>query len=352
MGRPPDETAPARREQGLTMPSPARELWLASRDIVKDTLARIQSGVAAYSLTGGTILASRWNHRQSFDIDIVVPESTPLHQASDPTRTDFIRRIAGIGGSAAYSEELNKLKVTFADRSEIDLWARAPVIGGTNEREIMEGRNEHILSTAQILRGKLERSDLNLVRDVYDITQARRCDPQALQIAANAMPRRSIENIAWAWHHADPVFREDAPHQLRGTREPRPERENLGTRAAQAIHDSLYDRLVIRAGEDRITIETLSAARDRTIHEVRPDHADEYFEKHGLNAHFANRNPGPDILREHAKVLARASDTTTVIYREERSRVVYWNGRPGARSGPKTLKTRRPDPNLRHKIGE
>ena len=50
MGRQPDEITSARRKQGLTMPSPARELWLASRDIVKDTLARIQSGVAACSL--------------------------------------------------------------------------------------------------------------------------------------------------------------------------------------------------------------------------------------------------------------------------------------------------------------
>ena len=41
-------------DQGLTLPSPARELWLETRDIVKKGLEQIQQKQPEYALTGGT----------------------------------------------------------------------------------------------------------------------------------------------------------------------------------------------------------------------------------------------------------------------------------------------------------
>ena len=303
---------------GLTLPSPARELWLTSREVVRDGLEQIQQGQPEYVLTGGTILAARWRHRKSFDVDILVAENTPLHRGDDPEATDFRRRISAIGGRPSYSRELNKFKITFPNGSEIDLWARAPILGNTTKREDVDGQEEAVLSSAQILRGKLERGDMNLVRDVYDVLKAGTYDRKALEAAVNAIPRPLAEGLAWSWHHARPMLHADAGTQLHGTEDPESEYRHLGTRAAGALYAALYESLTIRVSKDLITVEILTTGQIPRTYRMTPDGADDEFEELGLNAHLANKRPGADTLREHAKIQASETTKTSVIYREER----------------------------------
>ena len=310
--------------RGLTLPSPARELWLASREVVRDGLEQIRQGQAEYVLTGGTILAARWRHRKSFDIDILVAENTPLHRGDDPEATDFRRRISAIGGSPSYSRELNKFKITFPDGGGIDLWARSPILGNTTKREDVEGREEAVLSNVQILRGKLERGDMNLVRDVYDVLKAGTYDPRALEAAANAMPRPLAEGLAWSWRHAQPMLHADAGTQLHGTEEPESEHRHLGTRAAGVLYAALYQSLAIRVSKDLITVEVLTTGQIPRVYRMTPDGADDEFEELGLNAHLANKRPGADTLREHAKIQASETTQTSVIYQEERDTTTYY----------------------------
>ena len=318
--------------QGLTLPQPARRLWLKSRDIVASALEQIQGHEPEYVIGGGTILAARWRHRQSSDIDILVPANTPLHRGGDPDAGGFRERISGIGATAKYHRTLNKFKITFPDGGEIDLWARAPLLGSTTKREIVEGREVAVLSTAQILRGKLERGDLNLVRDVYDVLEAGAHDPKALEAAANAIPRPLAEGLAWSWHHASPTLAVEAGTELAGARESEDEFRSLGTRAAVALHAALYDTLAIQVSQDLITIGIRTTGGVPRTYTMSPDNADDEFEERGLNSHFANRRPGADVLREHAKNQARAGSETRTIYREERDSTTYTD--PGIGRNP------------------
>ena len=311
-------------DQGLTLPSPARELWLETRDIVKKGLEQIQQKQPEYALTGGTILAARWHHRKSFDIDILVAENTPLHRGDDREETDFYQQIAAAGGTARYSRELNKFKITFPNSSEIDLWARSPILGNTTKREPVEKQEEAVLSNAQIIRGKLERGDMNLVRDVYDVLKAGTYDPKALEVAVNAIPRPLAEGLAWSWHHANLVLHADARTQLHGTEEPEAEHRHLGTRAAGALHASLYERLEIQVSKDLITIEILTTGQVPRTYRMTADEADDEFEERGLNAHLANKRPGAEVLREHAKVQASETTRSAVIYQEEQDATTYY----------------------------
>lgn len=309
---------------GFALPSPARELWLTRREVVRAGLEQIQQGQPEYVLTGGTILAARWCHRKSFDVDILVAENTPLHRGDDPEATDFRRRISAIGGSPSYSRELDKFKITFPDGGEIDLWARAPILGSTTKREDVEGREEAVLSNAQILRGKLERGDMNLVRDVYDVLKAGTYDPEALEAAADAMPRPLAEGLAWSWRHANPMLQADAGTQLQGTEDPESEHRHLGARAAGALYAALYESLAIRVSKNLITVEIMTAGRSPRAYRMTPAGADDDFEELGLNAHLANKRPGADTLREHAKIQANETTKTSVIYREERDATTYY----------------------------
>ena len=311
-------------EQGLELPGPARELWLRTRDIINEELRRIQGGKARYTIGGGTILAARWKHRESFDVDIIVDPATPLHRADDPSQSDFNRRMKEIGGHAAYSPELDKYKIAFAGGSEIDIWARRPIFGNTDKRERVEGHEQSVLSSAQILRGKLERAEMNVVRDVYDVVKAARYEPESLEKALNAIPRETAERIAWSWYHASPMLCEDARTRLHRTEDRDDDYRNLGSQAASAVHGALYDALEIRAGGDRITVTMQTAGGAHRSRQVTPEEADEHFEEHGLNAHLRNKGPGADDLREYAKARALRREGDCVIYRETRDTPTHW----------------------------
>lgn len=311
-------------DHGLTLSSPARELWLRTRAIVDDGLRQIQGGSARYAIGGGTILAARWRHRASFDIDIIVGPDTALHKAADPNQSNFNRRMMEAGGKPAYSPELGKYKIAFAGGSEIDLWATAPIFGTADRRERVEGRAQSVLSSAQILRGKLERAEMNVVRDVADVIAAAQNDPESLEAAMNSIPRAMAEYIAWSWHHANPILGEEAATALRGADNRELSYRNLGSQGARAIQAALYDTLEIGVAGGRITLAVETAGGERRNHRVTPENADEHFEETGLNAHLKNKGPGVDELREHAKAQALRGQHDLVVYREAKDAPTHW----------------------------
>lgn len=319
-------------DRSLVLPSPARELWLQSRDAVRAGLERIQRHEADYALTGGTVLAARWRHRESFDIDILVPADTPLYRVAGPDGDDFRRRMTALGGTARYSRELNKLKVSFPHGGHIDLWAKRPIYGSATKVETVEGRKEAVLSNGQILRGKLERGQMNLARDVYDVLRARERDPLALEAAVNAMPRPVAEDLAWSWHRANASIRDDAEVALQPTEGFGVEDRSLGTRAAGALHASLYEHLAISVSKGLIVVETVTTAETRRTRRMSPADVDRRFEECGLNLHFANKQPDAVTLRDRAKTLAGEAAGTTVFYREERDAAVHYE--PMSKAGP------------------
>ena len=61
----------------LQLPEPAGALWTRVREPLKRALESLGAPMEL-KLGGGTVLAARWKHRSSHDIDIVVPEKTNL----------------------------------------------------------------------------------------------------------------------------------------------------------------------------------------------------------------------------------------------------------------------------------
>ena len=62
----------------LLLPRPAATLWRAIGQTVREELRSISDRKPLYALGGGSILAARWKHRDSHDIDLVVqPDTAP-----------------------------------------------------------------------------------------------------------------------------------------------------------------------------------------------------------------------------------------------------------------------------------
>ena len=76
------------------------------------------------------------------------------------------------------------------------MWGHQLEIAKGHTTARVEGREETVLSTAQILRGKLERAQRHPARDVYDIDKAAGVDPISLEIAVNTMRHDLVAKAA------------------------------------------------------------------------------------------------------------------------------------------------------------
>ncbi len=310
------------KREHLTLPDPARKLWLGTRDLIRSALQTLPNGPHGYRIGGGTVLAARWKHRRSFDIDLTVGENTPLYRLQRLYGGDFEPTLEDAGGRARFDERLNKYKMEFP-AGDIDLWARDPILKAGHEKGVIDAREETVLSNAQILRGKLERAEENLVRDVYDVITAADHDPDALAVAVNAIPRDAANIVAACWYRASPALA-TAEDQLAGVRKNAlGDTRTLGARAATVIQEALYDELSIRTGNRRvISNATTGKGRTRTF-EVELHRLDHDFEAYGLNAHLDKKGPGAEAIRNYAGKLCR-QDASGTLFRENKGVPTAW----------------------------
>ena len=71
------------------LPSPARTLWDRAAHVLDRALTQFRNPQPAWHLGGGTLLAARWNHRSSTDIDLTVPAGAGIETLYPDYRCTF-----------------------------------------------------------------------------------------------------------------------------------------------------------------------------------------------------------------------------------------------------------------------
>lgn len=145
-------------------------------------------------LGGGTVLAARWQHRQSFDIDLfmdpAVFETAIFHKL-----TEFEDRLAKHPFGQISSVGSTGCTIIGTPEGRVDIVGSRPTTGCSWSAERVAGSPVHAETTAEILAKKLHRRMLEqgrvVPRDLYDIAVARQVDPGALETAWAAEPIRS-----------------------------------------------------------------------------------------------------------------------------------------------------------------
>ena len=169
---------------GGTLPEPARALWNAYGELLIERLDGIDGETGRWALGGGTILAKRWEHRRSFDLDITISESASA-TATWETVTRIGRELEHRGLTVRYDDQNRAVHALTGSTDEhgngggIDIWIHDPGLPGEVRGEPIGAATAPTLSTAQILHGKLQRDQRALIRDAYDIAHARLIDPGA-----------------------------------------------------------------------------------------------------------------------------------------------------------------------------
>ena len=176
----------------LILPEPARalhaRLWGTIAEYIDDLAGTIEPDAGdalplpAWSFGGGTILAARWDHRQSHDLDVQLHTGLPLHDlahglAHDPTLTADAEIIHA-------GSELIEVR---RGRASIDLYQAPTTIAAGHRTGTVQGQPAGILPSAEILHGKLRDRGLAMpTRDLLDLAVASETEATALEIAINA----------------------------------------------------------------------------------------------------------------------------------------------------------------------
>ena len=276
----------------LTVSTSARRLWELVHRPIAHALAELDGGPHEFRLGGGTVLAARWRHRDSFDVDLVVDRNAQLSELANPSNP-FDHTMRALGGTPEYWHR--QCTVTFAS-GQVDLLQVDTVPPGAEHIAVVNGTPSLVLDTAQILHGKLERADRIAVRDVFDIIRAADLDPDALATAVNCRSRRDAEIIAAAFEEANAALERDARERLVGAGRI-DEPETLGTQAATVIRGAVYRHVTVRTEGPQGIVETRTDGGTARRIEMRHAEIARTMAETGLTAYLGANAFGAHRIR-------------------------------------------------------
>ena len=300
----------------LTLPEPAATLWRRAGPALERALAQTERPPARWSIGGGTILASRWGHRGSTDIDLTAPVGTGIDRL-DERIGGTLRADMTAAGAADVSTGRRRHRIVFREGS-IDIAELDPRPAAGQAAALIEGREVGVKSTTQILRGKLERAlrEESPVRDLFDVAVAHHADPDALAQAANMLGEDEIRQVKTHWRiNAHRLAHEAEATLARVSPEYEPERRDVVARAIARLGDARYQAVRIRATQGGLTIETRTAGRPPTTIHTGHDEAAATLERTGMGE-FLNRHTAGGrrrVMQEAVTARARGGTETTIL---------------------------------------
>ena len=221
----------------LTLPPSAGALWEKIRDA---TAAQLNTrGDRAeerrrYEIGGGSILAARWQHRESYDIDLTTTDPNGAIAETVATNGGLASAIHGI---VSPQSSMHRAVIT-THEGTLDVTKMRPKRDGEQRTAIVNGRPETVLTTAQIIEGKLARAPEVIARDVYDVMTAREMDPTSLEKACGNLAPREAEAIATLWDTQNKRLEADGEEKIRTLNGEIPDNlKGLGRHGAQAIKE-------------------------------------------------------------------------------------------------------------------
>ena len=83
----------------LDLPEPARTLLGTTFETINNALAGVLPEGQEWRLGGGSLLAARWRHRRSTDVDIFLPESSGIAALDPRSNPKFAEAMSAVGAT-------------------------------------------------------------------------------------------------------------------------------------------------------------------------------------------------------------------------------------------------------------
>jgi hypothetical protein len=314
----------------LILPTSAQRLWKRTAAVLDKALSMMGNPPSEWTIGGGTILAQRWAHRDSTDIDLTVPEGS-LIQALGERLGGTLRKDMYAIGAQHVSIGKTRHQIVFRDGA-IDIAEMDSRPRHGHQTALLDGRHVRVKSSTQILRGKLERAQRkeSPARDLFDIAVAAQAAPSALSAAANMLDPESIRAITAEWTVSAHRLNQEAGAKLQNiSPEYAAEKRDLTQRAVARLKGALYQEYRIETEQG--TARFSAVAHDFAKHVVTADEGNlrEVANAHGIDEFIAMHAVGgaASILDEVARRLAaRAPRTTILQWSATRAGIAYPTG--------------------------
>ena len=234
-------------------------------------------------LGGGSILNARWNHRLSRDIDVYVHLET-----TEDGRTVLDRAAAACGGYRIEHRTFRRIEFERNKDNHVDVSFGKPTPAEGEQTAVVDGEPALVLSTAQIMSGKLHGRGMTAPgRDLLDIAACGEADPEALEIAVNGLPDETTEAILKVYQELKTAYATETAGLEGVPDELRPVIENPTGYAGNAIQNARYESVEFRTrrGVAEIDTATQEGSRLRTYKSAEELQAG--MERDGINAFLA-----------------------------------------------------------------
>ena len=301
--------------ENLTLPEPAAGLWAAKRSIVRAIPPEMFGQRIPPHLGGGTILAARWKHRISTDIDVLLPGRNTLIDLLQDNDRNIVNQLGGTPEAVA----AGRVKIAF-DHGFLDISTFRPDPPYGHTVATVDGQLEKVLSSHQILCGKLKRVDQMLVRDVFDVLTAADQQPAALAAAASMVSRQRAEAIESAWRNAAGMLADNFHDSIRSSR--RAAGAGLGPEAAAAFQAHRYTRLEIDLHSGTLSIRKTIGAGSLEPETYAAPSAGRALVQSGVATHLNNNGPvtAPQVLAA-IRAAVNAGGERTILDSASRSSI-------------------------------
>ena len=268
-------------------------------------------------LGGGSMLSAQWAHRLSLDMDVYLRLAT-----KEDARKILDRAASACNGYRIEHPTFRRIEFERNRDNHVDVTLTAPIPAKGEQPRIVDGEEALVLSNAQIMCGKLQGRGLTApTRDLFDIAVCEMADPEALEVAVNALEDARIEAVLTVYRATEAQYRRDGP-LLDGVPESlRPLAEDPAAYANNAILRRKYDEVAIRTEGGRATV--IARTREGAVRTRTFDSAEalqDGMERHGVNAF---------LKAQYRDCKAVADDTIDGMWMNRAETIIeVWTERP------------------------
>lgn len=297
----------------MKLPEPIRQAWRKHRGTLK-RIAGYEPG-GRVLLGGGTILSARWGHRLSEDIDILLPDREAIRDIQPGKRNDLAKATGGRVEGRTWRDRI-KVRV---EGGVLDICAAEPQLQGLERTTEVEGEPATVLSSAQILRGKLNRSQQGLARDAFDLVTAVKAEARALEHAVNALDANETDIVRTNLEDANDFIAEAAPDALKGIGTGfETDTNRLGWDAARSIDESQYRRVRLTLEPSRVKLERWTIKGQRPTETWSSEAVAEGVIESGIGEYLkANHDVHESMVSHAIAQLQREGRTGTIFDTDE-----------------------------------
>ncbi len=237
---------------------------------------------------GGSVLAARWRHRRSTDIDLITSAGWQIQGLENGGRNDFTNAMRALGGRLdGYNQAA--VEMTFPGRKRLHVFRSEPSPALGHVDTVIDDHRFDALSTTQILAGKLLNRSLRApARDLYDIVIAGEREPVGLHRAVNMLSPDMQGDVAVMWHVRREKIERDARWNLKPLSSSEPLLVSPGElveRAGEVLRRACYQQIEIepaRRGQPARIITTTEDGKSEPI-VVPGARIEETLERTGIN---------------------------------------------------------------------